>query len=689
MAQNPKKHVEMTEGTLNAFIDASLRQTIGFGTSDEISGARAEALKAYLNMPLDGDGDLDGRSKAQDSSVHDTIEAFLPALLAPFISTDALCEFLPKEQGDKEEAGAQTKYVNHIIKSDNDAVTILYTFAKDGLLQKNGFIYADWCETEKTRRTSVRVDYVAMTKIVQNPDYEVISVAVFDGEGNQIEENQAEALLAQDVPLTFEVDFRFTEKLGRVKIRNIPPEYCLISNDAVDIESSKIVGWQEQVTISQLREEGYDEDKIKQIQSTNDDSQDDWQGERSVRTQAQGGIINNSANEVVSDPASRTVWRTVIWTKVDFDGDGKAELRKIIRAGKTTNGGVILSNEEADYKPIVTWTPIIMPHQFFGRSLADQASQVQEMKTALLRAAMNGVYDTVEPRWKINTQAAGEDAYTDLMMRVAGGAVRMDDLDAIQRLNDTPDLSATYQMLEVFDRIAEKRTPVTRQMQAVDADILNNTSATQARIQQNASSQRQELVLRLFAEAVAKLCRLVLKLTIKYQDKPRMLRLMPDMPPIEIDPRFWDADMDVSIKVGLGTGTKEQQMQSLMLINNIQMQDMQMGLPTVDPEKLYNTRAQLINFAGLSQPELYFNDPKEGEGMPQQQDPMAQQQEAQQVEQAIQQAHQAGIQQGKDEVKVMEIESKERMHAMDKQIQEAELRMRSAENQAQAAGYNV
>lgn len=693
----------MSDAKLNSILDSAIRNAIGYSSSGEISTDRQKALEMYLGMP-DGTEE-EGRSKLQDSTVHDTIESLLPPLLAPFISTDSLCEFLPKEQGDTDEADVQTKYVNHIIKNDNDSVSLLYTFAKDGLLQKNGFIFVDWCQTEKTRRTSVRLaGFMALLRLTQNPSYEVIQVAAFDGNGAEVAPDIVEQLLANanltDEQLTsleglqFDVDFRVTEKQGRVVIRNVPPEYALISSDATSIEQARVVGWQEQVTLSKLREEGYDEDKIQEASRATATADDNHNGERNTRTLAQGGTINGANQDNESEEASKLVWRTVVWMRVDVDGDGKAELRKIIRAGQGTSGGAILYNEEADFKPIVTWTPVPMPHQLFGLSSADQAMKTQEAKTALIRQAMNGVYDTVAPRYTFVEELAGVEAWQDLMMKIPGAPVRVLSHDGIRRLNDAPDLGNTYQMLELFDRISERRTPVTRSMAATDPDALNNVSATAARLQQNASNQRLELIMRLFAEAVGKMCKMVLQIAIKHQDRPRMLRLIPNMPPIEIDPRFWDADMDVSVKVGLGTGTKEQQMQSLMLINNMQMQDLQMGLPTVDIDKLYNTRAQIVSYAGLPSADLFFNDPtkaqeEQGEPQPQAPDEQAQMQEAQQIEQAIGQAREDGKREAVDSIKLAEIESKERMHAKEMQLRQAELITRNQENQMQAVGLNV
>lgn len=694
MSNKPER---MDEDKLNAFLDNELRQTIGFGQAgDEVSAERTRNLEYYLNRPL-GDEE-DGKSKLQSSDVQDVVETFLPALLAPFISSDKAVEFKPVSKEDEEYAEQAGLYVNHIFMTDNDGVKIQYTWAKDGLISKNGFVYADWCEKERTAVKYQRVSYSGLVSLQQDPEIEIQEFMAIDAMGNKMEPEDSEAILNVIDPealngVMFEVKFRRSWKEGRIKVENIPPEYLIVSKTAKDESCARMIGWQEQISLSTLREEGYEESKLEKI-NFGDDSDYDPNGERLAREQSQGGM--NDSDDNATDPASRLVWRSVLWTRVDYDGDGKAELRKIVRAGTRETGGIILLNEEADEAPIVSFTPIPMPHQLFGRSLADLTIQIQDGKTSMLRMGMDATYHTVHPRWKYLEEFANENTWDDLMMDIPGAPVRMDG-DAIQPLRDSPNIEAAYQMLEYLDRVREVRTPVSRQDTGVDPDALNDTSATQAQIQANASAMRKELILRVYAESLSKLFRLINRLVIKHQDKPRLLRLYPDRDPIEVDPRFWDADMDVSVRVGLGTGTKDQQLQSLMTIHQIQMGDLQMGLPTVDVDKLYATRARLVEFSGLSTPELYFNDPnsEEQQGQPQQAQPSpeemqqaeaAKQQEAEQIQQAIEQAREAGKQEGADMSKIEAERIKAGAQVAAKQYEvDANERTKLAEIQARSA----
>jgi hypothetical protein len=668
-----EKQMKMTDQKLNAFLDAELRQCIGFGQSgDYIAAEREKALKYYFNRPRPDD--LAGRSRVQSSDVQDVIEGFLPSLLAPFISSDKVVEFMPVGEGDEEAARQATATVNHCLMVENDGVRILYQWAKDALLQKNGFVYADWAEKECTKRVQQRVDMFGLQQITENKENEIISVTASDAMGGQYSSEQVdEGQYADDA--VFDVDYRTRWKQGYCKIDVIAPENFVVSNTAANKDDARIIGWREKVTVSDLRREGYDEEKIEMAGKSVGDTPADQTGEFTERWRDQGSDVWSGNTENSVDPASQTLWRSVFWTRVDYDGDGKAEIRKIIRAGVSESSGVILYNEEVDMMPISSFTPIINPHQVFGRSFADLVFDIQDSKTVMWRMVHDSTYHTVYPRHVLDTSGMGDDTWDDLQNTSPNAIIRVERMGAVMPYRDSVDISAAYQALEYNDRIREVRTPVTRQMQGVDPDVLNDRTAREATIQANASQQRLELVMRLFAESVGELCKIILQQLIKNQDKPKTIRLTNKW--VQVDPRYWNADMDVSARVGLGTGTKDQQVQALMMINNLQMQDMQMGLPTVDVEKLYNTRARIVENAGLSTPETYFNNPsdkQEGEEQAQQPDPAQQeamkQEEAQKVQEAIQNALKEGEQRGMDQAKMQIEQMKLQMQA---QIEAAKL----------------
>lgn len=657
------KAQQMDDDRLNAFISYELQQCIGYaGHSNNITAERKKALAYYLNLPR-GDEE-EGRSQLQSSDVNDNVEAFLPGLLAPFISNDDVVQFtrLTSDADTKEEARA----VNYSIMNDNNGEIILYVFAKDGLLQKNGFLYVDWSEKKCVRIRKQRLNFMQMQQLSQNKDISIIkAMVIVDGKPVEQKEIHPEMLMSS----MFEVQYREVKTEGRIKIANIPPEYMFVHKDANGMDDPRMIGWIERVTISDLRAEGVEDDKLEQLKNTNSDYSD-IDGERRIRTDKQSGTIDTANNDAVdNDESSRRVWRSVLFTHVDYDGDGYAEYRKIIRAGNGRDAqNVILFNEEIDICPIVTWTPIIMPHQYFGRSLADLIFDIQDMKTALLRNMMNAVYD-IEPSFLIDMNKTADSTIDDYYNRAPRSLIEVGDVTAFSPLNEnTPDIANAFQIMQYADAMRETRTPVTRQMQAVDPDLLQDKTATEANIQHNASAQRQELIIRLFGFAVRELCYKVYQLLIKNQSEPRLLRLNENEPPVQVNPAYWDADMDVSVKVGLGTGSKQQQLQSVMMILNAQLQNLQLQLGNVTPDKLSATYSQLVAASGLGNADIYFND------MGKDKDQAAEQQTKAAQAKAFEEGRQAGGQ-----------EAAQQLDAEGKQMQAQQMQQDAAQKQAELA----
>ncbi len=76
---------------------------------------------------------------------------------------------------------------------------------------------------------------------------------------------------------------------------------------------------------------------------------------------------------------------------------------------------------------------------------------------------------------------------------------------------------------------------------------------------QQAGSGKLEMIARIFADTGVKdLFAGIFHLILKYQDKPRVIRLRGKY--VSIDPREWKNNYDVTVNVGLGTGSQDQKM---------------------------------------------------------------------------------------------------------------------------------
>jgi hypothetical protein len=402
-----------------------------------------------------------------------------------------------------------------------------------------------------------------------------------------------------------DVVIRRSKKCGLVKIENIPPEELLIPPLAGrDIQRCNGIGRKYRRSISELLEMGYDEDDLEKLPSGDGE---DWGGERTERF-ANTESDTSPHQEDSLDPAAREVWLVELWVRVDYDGDGIAELRRVVKSAGP--GGPLLENEEAEEIPIQVGSPIAAPHKLVGLSVADLAMELQLVSSTVLRQTLDNMYRTNNGRVVLSSKVD----IGDFLDQRPGGAVRMIDESLpeghVVPLVTPSILQDALPLLERVDQLAEKRTGVTAYNQGMDADSLNKTASGMSMIMQK-SNAREELIAREFAEGLVKdIFKQILRLIVRHQDKARTIRLRGKW--VAIDPRDWNDEMDLTVTVGLGTGNKDQNLVHLNNVLQIQ-QAILMALgpqnPLCDLKNVYATCSKIVENAGLKNPEHYFSDP--------------------------------------------------------------------------------
>jgi hypothetical protein len=290
-----------------------------------------------------------------------------------------------------------------------------------------------------------------------------------------------------------------------------------------------------------------------------------------------------------------------------MDGDGVAELRHFIMPGRT-----IWVNEEAEHINFAALTPVIMPHRWTGRSVAELVMDIQLTKSVLWRQMLNNLYLTNNPRKAVLSSAGGivQANLDDLLTSRPGGIMREYVPNAIRNEEIPFVAGASFPMLELLDSVKENRTGMTRYNQGTDADSLNKT-ARGIQMIQSAGQERTNLIARIFAETGVKdLMRGLVYMLSKYSSKAMTVKLRNKW--VDVDPREWKMQYNMTVNVGLGTGNKDVQLAHLAKIAEMQMTMMKEGRPyMVTDENIYNVSKRMAEAMGFKHPALFFADPKE------------------------------------------------------------------------------
>lgn len=562
----------------------------------DLEDDRKDALDRYLGRPY-GD-EVEGRSQVVMRDVADTIEWIKPSLLKIFAAGDEVVRFNPVGPEDEQQAEQETDFCNHVLMVKNNGFLILHDWFHDALLQRNGYVMVH----AATKKHNNRERFQGLT------DDEFAMLA--QSEGIELVEH------AQDVDaygqLVHSAVIRQVSEYSCTEVVNVPPERVLVAPDwpGVSLDGCPFVEVIDYKTISQLREMGYDvDDNI----SDEDDAEDDWDVRRSVDSDSDLG-----RDDIEADPATRRVRVRYVWMNFDEDGDGIAELRKLVVVGDT-----ILENEEDDLCPVASLTPGRLPHEHVGQSVDDWVQDLQRIRTVLTRGFLDNMYLSMHGRNAVDVNRVNLD---DLLVTRPGGIVRVqgDPGSAVMPMVQPQNGAGIIQAIEYIDTVRENRTGVTKYNQGLDSDTLNKTATGMQQIM-SASQQRIELIARVFAETGVKQLMLIIHaMSIKHGRQQELMKLRNEW--IPIDPRGWKTRRDVTVSVGIGTGNKDQMLGHLNMVFQQQMAVLPMGIAT--PINLYNTLKKITQNAGFKQPEEFWTDVSKQPPQPPQPDPKVQLEQA-------------------------------------------------------------
>ena len=693
----------MTENALKSITDEEIRNSVGGQQGGKLSADRRKAEYYYLGLPK---GDLappevDGRSTFVDTTVRNQIEWMMPSLMKTFCSGESVVQFTASKEGDEEKAELATDYINYLFYKKNQGYTVLQTAMRDALLQKAGIIKIWW----DNRKEESREEYRAMADVdlallMEDDEVTPIEQSSYPDEDDakqrqeaieqlsqQLEQamqiaqtgdpeatqgvetlsQQIQEIQSQPPKMLYDVSFKRSKTAGKLCIEAVPPDEFIISRKSKTMSDGFMKGHHVLRTLSDLKAFGY--------KNVDEITSDDSEGIRPSEPN-EDGIYEDTDS---GDPSLRMVWLTEMYMQIDYNGDGIAEWRKIVRAGDQ-----ILENEECDGAPFAALIPIIIPHRFLGLSIADLGMESQHLQTQLIRSILDNQFLQVNGRyWAVN----GQVELDDLLNSRPGGVVRMNAPGMVGRLDQAQgDTSGSMQMVEWAQDFAENSTGWTRRSQGTGASGLQQQTATGMNLITNRDDMRLDLIARNFAEGgITDLFRMMMKLVCQYQDKEEMIAVSGNW--AQIDPREWKNQFGLTVNVGLGTNNKEQQAQHLMGLLQIQQQSLEINVAT--PENVYNAAKLYAEALGQKTGDKFFTNPKDAPPAPPQpsEAEIKAQTEAAKVQAMMQlemQKHELTIQQ---EDRKLNAQAQARQQELElearKQAQQAQLDMQERQHKAE------
>lgn len=681
----------MTDRELCALIDKE--RSNGIGMNDQMQSDRETAM-AFYNGEAAGElaaPEVEGRSRVVSKDLMDTVEWIMPGLMRMFAGTDDVVRFEPTAEGDEQNCTDATEYCAWVLHRKNEGFTVLHDAIKSALITRMGIIkvYCDrsWEEKEEHYTGLSELDLAA---IKQDDEIEVKEIAEVIDEQITMAPQDGQ-MQAHPPSMSYDVSVSRKQRKDQFVVEGVPPEEITISKDSRDIGKVRYIGHDVERTLSDLRSLGYPRAKVDALPG-------DKQANLSAEAQTRGELDGvNTDDDEPADKSQRKVTMTEAYLLVDFDGDGIAEYRRVVKAGST-----VFENDVVAEHPFVLLTPVLMPYKLVGMSLYDLVEDLQRIKTALMRQMLDNFYLANTPRTEI---VEGQVNLDDFLNPVPGGVVRVKQAGMMREIVP-PNITAQAQAgLEYINKIRDGRTGVKEFSQGLVGEELSQSQIGSQGVAQlaDAAAQRMELIARVIAETgIKRLYKLILKLATTYQDRQQQIKINGHWQ--QVDPRAWANDYDMVVSVGVGTASKDRQMQQLQLLIGLQEKAATYGL--VQPQNGYNALAKLAEQMGYKDPSQYFTPPDPNAPPPQQPDPnageMAKLQAQSQLKQAEMQQQgqlQAQKQQGEIEVEKMRQDYQAQQAQQEMQLQverdaqklrnDMELARYKAEQDAELARYKA
>ena len=596
--QGPKMN-ELDDQALCKIVDALVKEAEDY--RDERSADRLKAMAFYegdakdlqKHIPAD-----ENRSKVVSRDVRGAIKKVLPSLYRTILGNDQVVEYQPMGQGDEAVAEQATDFVNFIALPECGGRIAIEDAIHDAVRLRNGIIKW-WQERTIDVKVSLHtgLDEASFLHLVSGDDVEVLEhtarMETVDGPSGP-----------QPSPV-HDVRIRRRIETTRPRLSAIAPEAWLIHPDAIRLEDSAILGEKTRERRSDIVRMGYDRDAVWAAptagRSLDEDAEEDAR-RRDIET-----------GEDAPQKALEEVDFYDLLVRVDRDGDGIAELRRMVFAGGISPGNLLEDTEwdEINYASLVSER---RPHQWEGTSIADDVEEVQLVKTVLLRQTLDNLYwqNALQPIVQegaiVNPEAVLNPEFGK-PIRVSQGV----DVRQAVGYNTVPMVAdKSFAMLEYMDREATDRTGISDASSGMAPDALQNMTARASALVEQAGIGQTEMMVRCIADSLKPVFRGLLRLIIQHQDKPRTVRLRDKW--VTFDPRTWNADMDVVVNVGLGAGTRERDMMAMQQVISLQKEILaamgpQVGMQYVSPDNLYNAISKMVEAAGLKSVGLYFTKP--------------------------------------------------------------------------------
>ena len=555
----------VTDEQLINMIESGIQNSIGdWLNSSDLTRERLRSTYEFAGVP-EFHLAPQGVSTIVDTSTTEVIEAYTAVMSDLFLNNQKLARFVPLSDAPASYKNARnaSMLTNYCIFKQNNGWHELQTWIKSALLWKNAIIRWDFVEDCDWQIEEYdEIDQVKLDELLSMENVEIVGDLEFENKLGEVDDPLAGT---QEADLVY-VNVRIRRKVdkSRVRIENVPPENFRITRDAKSIDDAALVGIQTEMTRSEIRKMWPDvAAEIEDWDELGDD--ENWLGNaRYSEDIAARKLVTGQeywqgsvSQDLFPLEANRQITVSEVWLRVDRDGDGIAELKHFI-----ISGNHVLFEEDVEEIPLASITPIDIPFEFYGLSMADFTRSSTLASTAILRGFVENTYLTnYSPKLadpNVVDFSALQNMKPKQIIPTNGNPAA-----AVAPLPPETISSGTVPLMEHLQTIKEQATGMSKAAQGLNDELyVSGNSESKLAAVQSASQKRIQHIARRFAETGFKrLCGGVYKAMKRNMVGNRMISMYGLFE--EIDVNTLPMEMECEIFLDLGENSNSNMIQKL------------------------------------------------------------------------------------------------------------------------------
>lgn len=537
---------------------------------------------------------LSGISDVRAFDLWSAIEWLLPNMLRAFFGSNRIISISGNESEDAQRAERVSKLIQWQLTVKNQGYRQFKGWFGDALATNLGVLKCYWKRETETIPHQQTFDRQGLIGVLEDPHNKILASEPVPTLQSML------GLGPMQARLTWEEE-KFT--VNQPVIEAIRPSDIRFTPDGKTLGECSMVAHRKVVTIDHLRREAkrglYDPEAVEEIaKSAQNDDYKPTELDQQLND-AERNEENRDANP--EEPSRVRVLLYECYLKSDIDGDGLLE-----DAIVTVCNDQLLRAVENPYgrAPFFDLVPFWDSYQIWARmGLCEVIEDIQDSHTALLRQMLRQLGLSNQWRAVVNENEIYVDDLVDDAQFIRAKSNPKDAFMEVPHPGLNPQ---NFPFLEYLQGELEQWTPLTRYNQGLDASSLNKT-ATGISMIMNASQQRQEEIVRNFAETgIRDLYRFLIQLNQRYLDQRQVVRLQNEV--LEITPDDINGDFDLSVDGSSGVGAIDAKVQVLTsYLREMFPAALQIG--AAGPQQFIDAGRKLLQLMGIEDADKYLLDP--------------------------------------------------------------------------------